>query len=706
MSDVEEMPEEGPEPIPKIFINYVDTYSANAIAKIVSQSTPGVSRMEAEEEEEEEAEDERVPKNTAELFTVCGTLLDVDFKPSFPVEIIPSEEAAIQTAIMSSDVIIYSLAEGEQCNETQSALDFLQQEAQHFIEPKTFILVSTCLTWLKTKHLDPEDPEIPFTEDDYRKRRTTANFKDHIALEKLAIKLGRTHKKSLTCYVVCSGINYGNGENMLHWLFKQAWQGAPSLPIYGTGTNVVPLIHVRDLANIVLNVIDARPKARYILAVDQSHSTLRDIVKRISQQLTTGKVHTMAREDAQASHDVTQLALDALSADLAMEGVMIREEMNFKWVCEEGLVEKIEEIVHEYKKSRCLLPIRINLLGPPGVGKTEIAKSLAQHFKIHHIMAKELISESMTALEEIVAKGDEPGADDDEDEDDAGRVQEAESLLQSLKESLEQNNGRLDDALLIRLYRDKLKSKAVINKGCVIDGFPKTYDQAKALYEELEEDGESLGTADPQTVPELVIDFTATEDFLKQRMMNLPEEVVQGTHNTEEGFLRRLAQFTQSRQEEDTVIHWFDEQEIDPIVVDVTQNNDEENGPIVELVKSNIGPPRNYGLTLEEKEEEAKKELAEKEAKEAIERALKAKRELMERQRRRKNIEIWTEQLEEVRRQERVMLEERARPFRQYIAAHVMPTLTSGLIECSKIRPDDPVDFLAEYLYQHNPALE
>ena len=71
--------------------------------------------------------------------------------------------------------------------------------------------------------------------------------------------------------MVCSGINYGNGENILHWLFKQAWQGASSLPIYGTGTNVIPLIHVRDLANIVLNVIDSKPKARYILAVDQRY---------------------------------------------------------------------------------------------------------------------------------------------------------------------------------------------------------------------------------------------------------------------------------------------------------------------------------------------------------------------------------------------------------------------------------------------------
>ena len=49
---------------------------------------------------------------------------------------------------------------------------------------------------------------------------------------------------------------------------------------------------------------------------------------------------------------------------------------------------------------------------------------------------------------------------DDEEEDDSGKVQEAESLLASLKENLDQNSGRLEDGLLIRLYRDKLKSKS------------------------------------------------------------------------------------------------------------------------------------------------------------------------------------------------------------------------------------------------------
>merc|ERR1711917_92816 len=133
---------------------------------------------------------------------------------------------------------------------------------------------------------------------------------------------------------------------------------------------------------------------------------------------------------------------------------------------------------------------------------------------------------------------------------------------------------------------------------------------------------------------------------------------VRGTHNMEEGFLRRLAEYMGLRSEEDTVINGFDEQEIDPVVVDVTQSNDEENGPIIELIKKIIGEPRNYGLTQEEKEELARKELADREAKEALERQTKEKE---ERESRKKNIEIWTQQLQEVRKQEKEMLEAKAR---------------------------------------------
>ena len=95
-------------------------------------------------------------------------------------------------------------------------------------------------------------------------------------------------------------------------------------------------------------------------------------------------------------------------------------------------------------------------------------------------------------------------------------------------------------------------------------------------------------------------------------------------------------------------------------------------------MQKTIGEPRNYGLTVEEKEELARKELAEREAKEAQERAIREKHEREERETRKKNIEVWTSQLHEVRKQEKEMLEAKARPFRQYIMAHVMPTLTAG----------------------------
>ena len=57
---------------------------------------------------------------------------------------------------------------GEFVAEVQAALDFIQEQHMHFIEPKTFILVSSVMTWNKSKPLDIDDPEIPFTEDDYR----------------------------------------------------------------------------------------------------------------------------------------------------------------------------------------------------------------------------------------------------------------------------------------------------------------------------------------------------------------------------------------------------------------------------------------------------------------------------------------------------------------------------------------------------------
>ena len=66
----------------------------------------------------------------------------------------------------------------------------------------------------------------------------------------------------------------------------------------------------------------------------------------------------------------------------------------------------------------------------------------------------------------------------------------------------------------------------------------------------------------------------------------------------------------------------------------------------------------------------------------------------------------WVKKLQEVKKQEQEALELAATPLRTYLMKHVMPTLTQGLLEVCKSRPEDPVDFLAEYLFKVNPQIE
>lgn len=48
----------------------------------------------------------------------------------------------------------------------------------------------------------------------------------------------------------------------------------------------------------------------------------------------------------------------------------------------------------------------------------------------------------------------------------------------------------------------------------------------------------------------------------------------------------------------------------------------------------------------------------------------------------------------EVMKQEHELLETRSVPMRHYLMKYVMPTVIQGLVDCCKVKPDDPVDFL------------
>jgi len=89
------------------------------------------------------------------------------------------------------------------------------------------------------------------------------------------------------------------------------------------------------------------------------------------------------------------------------------------------------------------------------------------------------------------------------------------------------------------------------------------------LIGEEEDEGGELAY-DRLIMPKLIIALDATDEFLRERVINLPEIVVVGTHNTDEAFSRRIAEYRAINTDDDTVLNYFDELEFHPERIGIT----------------------------------------------------------------------------------------------------------------------------------------
>ncbi|XP_031136330.1 adenylate kinase 7 isoform X1 [Sander lucioperca] len=686
----------------KVFINNINSYASKYIAKFLCAcvaEAPVDTDGEIKTEEEEKRETSNRGGEAA--FHVVGTVSDKsdDNRPYVLEEYLQLNREELLSKLMDCDVIIYNISQhADQLEEALWAVSALHNEMGHFSGPKMFILVSTVMTWACSK---PLSPDAAFTDEEFRKRRAHPNFIQHIDLERRVVKMGKTNRTLFSTYVVASGLQYGMGEQVFHFFFKTSWLGQEhEIPVFGDGNNFVPTIHVTDLASVIQNVIEHQPKKYYLLAVDYSNNTMEEIVKAVASVLGPGKIQKRPFEEAFLTQDLSVMEIDSLLVNLCMEAVHVKELFSMNWLCESGLVENIELIVEEYQQSRGLLPIRLCVLGPPAVGKSTVSKQICRYYKLHHITLKETISETIAQLEDNV-KNAEPDADNDD------IAAEAKEQLNSLKESMEQHGGLLEDQLLVKMVKDKLMSNPCRNQGFVLDGFPKTYEQAKELFyaeDHESEDGTSqMSSYSKKIMPEFVLCLDASDAFLKDRVMNLPERQVQEHNYNQEHFLRRLARYRENNVEDDTVLNYFDELDIAPLCLEITSSEEPDCLLLMQKIFDTVGQPRNYGPSSQEVEEEERRKAEEKMRREAQQKAEEERREAEEARHRAAYWEEWTRGLEEVRQQEEELLEAHSVPMRNYLMEHVMPTLTQGLIQCCTVQPQDPVDFLAEFLIKKNP---
>jgi len=679
-----------------------------------------------------------------------------------------SDPNQLAKTLLDSDVIIYDLNSAP-LDEVEFAIKVLKMST--YDTEKFLIIISSVMVWSATLPKDRreteddlseivegdgeptspdelEDPEVrkrgtPYTEREYAKRKPIPKYQPFKAIETQCLSAGAS-KKNLHTYVLCSGILYGHGEDVFLNYFRQAWLQEPdTLNYIGDGHNLIPTIHVKDLAMYVHFIVNKKPPTRYIFAIDHTKNySLKSHVSAIADGVGTGKIESVQIKDMMNDPylDVFRLDIKLKPSDV-VEIVQSEEEelekseltdgdieslampkFKFVWWCRDGLRKNIRKVVDEFNTFRGLKPLKLFIAGPPASGKSKLGASISKKYGLPHIVVadvvkevKELQSEFGEEVRKVLAEIKEKMIEDELKVIEEAKKKKKKGQPEPVFDP-EKLIPRLPDALLLKAYHYRLEKPDCHNRGFVLDGFPKTFDQAKDLFlaPVPVKEGEQIPTEsaeeapkevlDAEKVPEFVVKLEATDEALKARVKGLPEADVVGTHFTEEGMNRRLPIYNKlNTSENGAPIVWtfFENNNIEILRLKVEGVTEEE---LFETIKAYIEKKGSFSnfqdeqivqemrkkrKIREEQEQERKREeefLKEQEARERQERLLQEEKDRI-------NMEI-------LKDQEKLLLDERSQPLRQYLADMVVPILTSGIIEVSRQRPEDPVDFLAEYLYK------
>lgn len=681
----------------KIFLNGLDTYVGSRVGEFLAKQAVGGTSAEEDDEDEEEG---AAPK---ECYEIVGTAAAGYSKAKWVADVIDgTSEDAVKEAVLAADYVVWDISsDAEQVQAGYNAINALAENTDGNVGSKVFVCLSSVLTWGKTRPQDMEDPTAPVLEEEFKRRRAHNKYRRHIDLEKHVTQCGKVTPSKLQTFVVASGINYGAGENVLHGMFRSAWHLSPEkLQVFGKGENAVPMIHVLDLASVVINVLEQLPEAKYLLAVDSATSTVGEIAQCIAENLGTGACESTDGKLPELEITVPISIDEILSLDLRLESGAVKDLGNVQWKAPEGIIESIADVIQEYKVARNLLPLKVYVHGPPLSDTEALARDLCATYKLHYVSKESVIADKLASLKTSASRllsGEEL-----EDEASA-QATEDKGTLDELETMLAENKGAYEEETVIAWYKAKLNSMACKNQGYVSDNYPATTDQAGPLFEPGEDSEADPDLPDPVTVPEFVFGLDATDDLLFKRAIELPEAEAQDKGFTEEGTKATVAAFRKANTEETTVLNYFDYLEIHPVVVDIEGRS---NLDILKLMKTTIGEPHNYGPSDEEKVELAAAAAAKKAEDDAAAAAAKEVADAAEAATRTKHQSEWDTKVGEIKKQEAEVLEASALPLRTFLMRHVMPTLASGLADVCKTRPADPVDALAEFLFKANPQIE
>jgi len=709
----------------RVFINNADSYVGKALCADLRKVTEQDNRL---------------------LGTVEGEAkVDVELMATMGVKrvVLRSDMQKYLADVLSCSLIVFDLHSAK-IEEVEYIIKELKvAELKHEV---TFVLISSVNVWANTRKEyvplrgeDEEEEEPPeegdeeqakevkkrpreLTDADLDRRTPSPAYEAWKHLETLTLSLGS--KDKLRPHVVAAGVLYGNGEITFNELFEKAWLTLPTHKIIAPGENYIPCVHVRDVARLVRVVSCDDSVGRYILAVDHSRLTQTQIVQGVVNQVSHKRdvpVVPLDEVDLESKEVYWEL-------DIILEPSAPLKASTFDWWCRDGIVANIEKVAAEFCKWRNLRPIKMVVTGPPGSGLETVCAKVAEKY-LHkdppHLTYDQIIEDACNENKKSARK-----------------------LKRKVQKLTKKPGSKLPLKLRTKLVRSRLLSNVCRYRGYVLEGYPTTYAEAEALFmekiveegeepeveeeeeegeegedeaegeEEEEEEQEEAPPAEEEdeeeegarpkfrlaenVAPEFFVALRSAEEKCKARIFCGNAKGA----SSEEDFLRKTTEYKLANLAEDgspSTSEFFSEVGgLRVLPVDVDECDAEQTFQAVRVYMESKGQFFNYLRSEEElvREREAEKAQLEEEgdARREAERQEQAQKEA--------DLRDKTAGEEESRRQviaqnEAAHLEAEAQPLRGYLLANVVPTLTAGLGEVCKEQPEDPIEYLAQYLFAH-----
>lgn len=306
-------------------------------------------------------------------------------------QFIPSDLDTIIATLKTCNVVIYTILDTP-----KYAVEIFTKLNEDPGIRKRCVVISPIFTWAG-------EPKA----EDWHKRWAHPRYADFLAAERYL-----TSSLQLRLYVMCVGLLYGDGEGALLSAFESAWHLKPA-PMLEQNHNVVPTLHVKDMARGAVALSQSPPDVAVIIAHDGSNTTQRDLIKTINQTFGAGR--TPKKTEVECVQELGRETVDWLMLDLELEAAEFSG-LDFERHCSSP-VEEIQTLVDEFVASRLLTPLKILSVRLP----SQLVKQIVDYYGLQNATMENMKaaldadkSEEAMALKESVENNDDEEGENQE----------------------------------------------------------------------------------------------------------------------------------------------------------------------------------------------------------------------------------------------------------------------------------------------------